>query len=57
MNYKKILTALIVAVAILVVGYIFINDISWLTPTDSAILYLSAIIGSGCYLVSTNSKQ
>ena len=54
MDKRKVLITLAVAVVLLIVGYIFIDNISWLGYTDSAILYLAAVVGAGCYWIGSN---
>ena len=56
MNYKNILIAVLVAVGIVFIGAIFIEN-AMLNYTDSAILYLSAVIGAGCYWIGSNLKK
>ena len=54
MNKRDVFIALAVAVVILIAGYVFIDSISWLGYTESAVLYLSAVIGAGCYWIGRN---
>lgn len=56
MNNKNILITLLVAVGLILVGAIFIER-SWLGYTDSAILYLAAVVGAGCYWIGSNLKK
>ena len=44
----RIMHTLFVAIILLTVGYIFVNN-SWLGYTESAILYLAAVVGAGFY--------
>ena len=57
MKDKNILITIGVALILLVTGYIFIEYNSWLGYTDSAILYLAAVIGAGCYWIGSNRNQ
>ena len=51
MDKRSIIITLAVAVVLLIVGYIFIDNVSWLEYTDSAILYLAAVVGAGCFWI------
>lgn len=51
MKYEDILTALGVGLGVLFLGALFISKNTWLGYTDSAILYLAAVLGAGaCWL-------
>ncbi len=49
MNQYRIITTFAIIAAILIVGYLFIEYNTWLGYTDSAILFLTAVIGGGFY--------
>ena len=57
MNNKNILHTIAVAAAVLLTGYLFIDCNNWLGYTDSAILYLAAVVGAGCYWIGINLKK
>lgn len=57
MNRKKIWIPLAVAAVLLLAGFWFIKYNSWLGYTDSAILYLAAVVGAGCYWIGSNCKK
>lgn len=57
MNNKNILITIAVAIAILIIGYLFIEYNNWLGYMESAILYLAAIIGAGCYWIGSNHDR
>ena len=57
MNNRNILITIAVAIILLVVGYLFIDYNNWLGYTDSAILYLAAIVGAGCYWIGSNRNK
>ena len=46
-----------VAIALIFVGCVFIDQNTWLGYTDSAILYLAAVVGAGCYWIGSNLKK
>ncbi len=51
MERKNILSALGVGLGVLLLGALFISKNTWLGYTDSAILYLAAVLGAGaCWL-------
>ena len=52
----RMMHTLLVAIILLTVGYIFIDN-SWLGYTESAILYLSAVVGAGFYWLGINLKS
>lgn len=54
MENKNILVTIAVAVVILMIGYLFIEYNNWLGYMESSILYLTAIIGAGCYWIGSN---
>lgn len=54
MNQYRIITTLAIVAAILLVGYLFIEYNTWLGYTESAILFLAAVIGGGCYWIGSN---
>ena len=53
MNNKNVLITIVVAIVILIIGYLFIESNDWLRY-ESAILYFTAIIGAGCYWIGSN---
>ena len=57
MENKNILPAIAVAVVLLIVGYLFIEYNNWLGYTESAILYLAAVVGAGCYWIGSNQNK
>ena len=57
MNEKNIFMTIAIAIVLLVVGCLFIDMNPYLGYTDSAILYLAAIIGAGCYWIGSNPKK
>lgn len=54
MNMKNILITIAVAVVTLVVGYLCIDTNHW---EASAILYLAAVVGAGCYWIGSNQNK
>ena len=52
----RMMHTLLVAIVLLAVGYIFIDN-SWLGYTESAILYLAAVVGAGFYWLGINLKN
>lgn len=57
MNDKNMLKTIIAAVVLIFAGAVFIMYNSWFGYTDSAILYLAAIVGAGCYWVGINKNN
>lgn len=57
MDDKNIIKTIIVAAIILFIGAAFIQYNSWLGYTDSAILYLAAVVGAGCYWIGINKNS
>ena len=57
MNNKALLHTVLVAVVLLVAGYLFMDWFSWFGYTDSAILYLAAVVGAGFYWLGINLKN
>ena len=57
MKDSNILITIVVAIVITVVGLLFIEYNSWLGYTDSAILYLTAVIGAGCYWIGSSHQK
>ena len=57
MNNRNFLITIAVALVLLVIGYLFIDMNPWLGYTDSAILYLAAIVGAGCYWIGSNQNK
>lgn len=49
MSHRNNMVTVAVAILILAVGCLFVDCNPWLGYTDSAILYLAAIVGAGCY--------
>lgn len=54
---RNIWRAILVAVVLLIVGVFFIDNNPWLGYTESAVLYLSAIVGAGCYWIGSNQDK
>ena len=52
----RIMHTLLVAIVLFTVGYIVIDN-SWLGYTESAILYLATVVGSGFYWLGINLKN
>lgn len=52
----RMINTLLVAILLLTVGYIFIDNF-WLGYTESAILYLATVIGAGFYWLGSNLKN
>lgn len=52
----RIMNALFVAIVLFAVGYILIDNF-WLGRTESAILYLAAVIGAGFYWLGSILKN
>ena len=57
MEHKNFLITIAVAIVLLVVGLLFMEGNSRLGYTDSAILYLAAVIGAGCYWIGSNQNK
>lgn len=49
MKFEKTYIAIAVAVAVLFIGALYVTRISGLGDMESAVLYLAAVIGGGCY--------
>jgi len=57
MDKKNGLMTTAVAVVLLLVGGIFIDYNPWWGYTESAIIYLAAVVGAGCYWIGSNLKK
>ena len=57
MDHKVLKNTLLVALVLLIVGILFINRNWWFGYTDSAILYLTVVIGAGFYWLGTILKN
>lgn len=57
MNRKTICLTLAVAVGVLLAGVLFIIYNIWLGYTDSAIVYLAAVVGAGCFWIGSRSGK
>ena len=57
MDHKSLWKTILAAVVLLVVGTIFIDRNSWFGYTDSAILYLAVVVGTGFYWLGSNLKN
>lgn len=53
-NMKNILITIGVGAVLLFAGYILIDTNHW---TGSAILYLAAVVGAGCYWIGSNQNK
>ena len=57
MDKKSVLITIAAAVVLLLVGCVFVDGNPWLGYTESAIVYLAAVIGAGfCWLGSKREK-
>ena len=54
MNIKNILITIAVAAVTLAVGYICVDTNNW---EGSAILYLAAVVGAGCYWIGSKQNK
>ena len=52
----RIMNTILVAIVLFTVGYILIDNF-WLGHTESAILYLAAVVGAGFYWLGSNLKN
>ena len=57
MNNKTLLHTVLVAVVLLFAGKIFMDWFCWFGYTESAILYLAAVVGAGFYWLGINLKN
>ena len=54
---RNVLMAVTVGIVLLVAGAVFVEENPWLGYTESAIVYLAAVIGAGfCWLGSRRDK-
>ena len=54
---QKIGMTLLTGAALLLVGAFFIENNPWFSYTESAILYLAAVVGAGCFWIGLNCGE
>lgn len=54
---RKIGITLLTGAALLLVGVFFIENNPWFGYTDSALLYLAAVVGAGCFWIGLNREE
>jgi len=55
-NERKVLSTIAVAVVLLLFGCVFVEYNPWLGYVESAILYLAAVVGGGCYWIGSGRQ-
>ena len=57
MEGKNVWLTLLTGLAVLLAGAWFIRYNPWLGYTDSALLYLAAVAGGGCFWIGSSLKK
>ena len=57
MEGKNVWLTLLTALAVLLAGAWFIRYNPWLGYTDSALLYLAAVAGGGCFWIGSSPEK
>lgn len=53
----NIIKTILIFIAIIFVGTIFILAFDFLNDMESAIVYLAAVIGAGCFWIKSDTKK